>query len=91
MARLRTAMDSAFWDLDLATPRVLDGNAKAIPGEPFPMDGARASRALRIQQVSLLGNGFPLGIIPSLSPTSSKDLGSFSLQSLLLKPSTSNW
>lgn len=91
MARLRTAMDSAFWDLNVATPQVLDGTAKSIPGEPFPMDGARGSRALRIQQVSLLGNGFPLGIIPSYSPTSSKDLGSFTLQSLLLAPSTSNW
>ncbi|XP_062097043.1 protein TRIGALACTOSYLDIACYLGLYCEROL 4, chloroplastic [Humulus lupulus] len=91
MARLRTAMDSAFWDLDVATPRVLEGAAKAVPGEPFPMDAARASRAIRIQQVSFLGNGFPLGIIPSYSPTSSKDLGSFTLQSLLLKPVTSNW
>ena len=91
MARLRTAMDSAFWDLDVATPQVLDGVAKAVPGEPIPMDGARASRALRLQQVSLLGNGFPLGLIPSYSPPSSKDLGSFSLQSLFLSPSTSNW
>ncbi|PON58889.1 hypothetical protein PanWU01x14_164040 [Parasponia andersonii] len=91
MARLRTAMDSAFWDLDVATPRVFEGTAKAVPGEPFPMDGARASRALRMQQVSFLGNGFPLGIIPSYSPSSSKDLGSFALQSLLLKPATSNW
>ncbi|KAF4395252.1 hypothetical protein CsatB_007150 [Cannabis sativa] len=91
MARLRTAMDSAFWDLDVATPRVLEGSAKAVPGEPFPMDATRASRAIRIQQVSFLGNGFPLGIIPSYFPTSSKDSGSLSFQSLFLKPATSNW
>ncbi|KAF4369875.1 hypothetical protein F8388_011745 [Cannabis sativa] len=71
MARLRTAMDSTFWDLDVATPRVLEGSAKAVPGEPFPMDATRASGAIRIQQVSFLGNGFPLGIIPSYFPTSS--------------------
>ncbi|KAK2993750.1 hypothetical protein RJ640_029197 [Escallonia rubra] len=63
MANLRTAMDSAFWDLNLATPQTLDGVARAIPGEPVPLDGARGSRALRIQQLSLMGNGFPLVIL----------------------------
>ncbi|XP_062000529.1 protein TRIGALACTOSYLDIACYLGLYCEROL 4, chloroplastic [Rosa rugosa] len=91
MANLRTAMDSAFWDLNVSSPHTLEGSAKAIPGDPFPLDGARASRALRIQQLSLLGTGFPLGIIPSYSPASHKDSGSFSLQSLLLRPATSNW
>jgi len=91
MANLRTAMDSTFWDLNVSSPRILEGSARAIPGEPFPLDGARASRALRIQQLSLLGNGFPLGIIPSYGPAAHKELGSFSLQSLLLKHATSRW
>lgn len=91
MARLRTAIDSAFWDLDVSSPQLLEGTAKSVPGEPFPMDAARASRALRIQQISLMRNGFPLGIIPSFSPTSTKELGSFSLQSLLLQRATSKW
>ncbi|KAM3323152.1 protein TRIGALACTOSYLDIACYLGLYCEROL 4, chloroplastic [Capsicum chacoense] len=90
MANMRTAMDAAFWDLNISTPRVLDGTARSIPGEPIPLDGTKASRALRIQQLSLLGNGFPLGIIPSFSPTN-KELGSFALQSLLFKTATSNW
>ncbi|KAK3003411.1 hypothetical protein RJ639_020136 [Escallonia herrerae] len=90
MANLRTAMDSAFWDLNLATPQTLDGVARAIPGEPVPLDGARGSRALRIQQLSLMGNGFPLGIIPSYAPSAAhKELGSFSLQSMLLKATSS--
>lgn len=91
MANLRTAIDSAFWDLNVSSPRTLDGSAKAIPGEPFPLDGARASRVLRVQQLSLLGNGFPLGIIPSYGPAAHKELGSFSLQTLLLRPATSRW
>ncbi|GAB4862010.1 hypothetical protein Ancab_037264 [Ancistrocladus abbreviatus] len=91
MANLRTAMDAAFWDLNIASPQNLDGCAKAVPGEPFPLDGARASRALRVQQLSLLGNGFPLGIIPSLCASPHKELGSFSLQSLLLRTSISDW
>ncbi|CAK9169828.1 unnamed protein product [Ilex paraguariensis] len=91
MANLRTAMDSAFWDQNIATPQTVDATARSIPGEPFPLDGSRASRALRIQQLSLLGNGFPLGIIPSYSPATQNELGSFSLQSLLFKTITANW
>lgn len=84
-------MDATFWDLNISTPRALDGTARSVPGEPIPLDGSRASRALRVQQLSLLRNGFPLGIIPSYSPTSPKELGSFALQSLLFKADTSNW
>ncbi|KAG4132967.1 hypothetical protein ERO13_D08G065500v2 [Gossypium hirsutum] len=66
MANLDSAMGSAFWDQTISTPQILEGSAKSVPGEPFPLDGARASKTLRIQQLSLLRNGFPLGIIPSL-------------------------
>lgn len=92
MANLRTAMDAAFWDLNISTPQALDGISRAVPGESIPLDGTRASKALRIQQLSLLGNGFPLGIIPSYSPSANhKELGSFALQSLLGKAAFRNW
>ncbi|GFP91037.1 protein trigalactosyldiacylglycerol 4 chloroplastic [Phtheirospermum japonicum] len=92
MANLRTAMDAAFWDLNISSPQALDGVARAVPGDPIPLDGARASKALRVQQISLLGNGFPLGIIPSFSPSyNQKDVGSFALQSLLGKVAVGNW
>lgn len=85
-------MDAAFWDLNISTPQALDGVARAVPGDPVPLDGARASKALRIQQLSLLGNGFPLGIIPSFSPSANhKELGSFALQSLLGKAVFEDW
>lgn len=91
MAKLRTAIDAAFWDLNVSTSRTLDGTARAIPGEPMPMNGGRATQALRIQQLSLIGNGFPLGLVPSFSPPSKKELGSFALQSLFLRAATSKW
>ncbi|KAL3624542.1 hypothetical protein CASFOL_031210 [Castilleja foliolosa] len=92
MANLRTAMDAAFWDLNISSPQALDGVARAVPGDPIPLDGTRASKALRVQQISLLGNGFPLGIIPSFSPSSNqKEVGSFALQSLLAKVAMGNW
>lgn len=84
-------MDSEYWDLNIATPRSLHGSARAVPGQSMPLDGTRASRALRIQQLSFLSNGFPLGIIPAYSPPGNKDLGAFSLQSLLFKTVSSNW
>ncbi|KAG8363480.1 hypothetical protein BUALT_Bualt19G0026800 [Buddleja alternifolia] len=92
MANLRTAMDASFWDLNISTPQALDGVSKAIPGDPIPLDGAKSSRAFRIQQISLLGNGFPLGIIPSFSSSANhKELGSFALQSLMGKADFGNW
>ncbi|XP_042017994.1 protein TRIGALACTOSYLDIACYLGLYCEROL 4, chloroplastic-like [Salvia splendens] len=92
MASLRTAMDATFWDLNVSTPQAIDGVCRAIPGDPIPLDGARASRALRFQQISLLGNGFPLGIIPSFSPSiNHKELGSFALQSLIGRAAIGNW
>ncbi|KAJ6872371.1 hypothetical protein NC651_031471 [Populus alba x Populus x berolinensis] len=90
MANLRTAVDSQFWDQPISSSQTLEGCAYSIPGDPFPLEVTRASKALRVQQLSVLGNGFPLGTIPSFSPTSTKDLGSFSLQSLFLKLATSN-
>ncbi|CAH9097215.1 unnamed protein product [Cuscuta epithymum] len=91
MAKLRTAIDSAFWDLNVSTARTLDGTARSIPGEPMPMNGGRTNQALRVQQLSLIGNGFPLGLVPSFSPPSRKELGSFALQSLFLRAAISNW
>ncbi|KAK4268035.1 hypothetical protein QN277_024741 [Acacia crassicarpa] len=91
MGNLRTAMDSAFWDLNVSSPQTIDGCAKAVPGDPFPMDATVSSKALRIQQFSFFRNGFPLGIVPSLSPTSQKSVGSCSLQSLALKVSNPPW
>ncbi|XP_057800248.1 protein TRIGALACTOSYLDIACYLGLYCEROL 4, chloroplastic [Salvia miltiorrhiza] len=92
MANLRTAMDATFWDLNISTPQSIDGVCRAIPGDPIPLDGARASRALRFQQISLLGNGFPLGIIPSFSPSiNHKELGSLAFQSLIGRAVIGDW
>ncbi|CAK7347708.1 unnamed protein product [Dovyalis caffra] len=91
MANLRTAMDSAFWDQPISSSQTLEGCAFSVPGDPFPLEATRASKDDRIPQLSLLRNGFPLGIIPSYSPTSTKDLGSFSLHSHFLKLTTSNY
>ena len=63
MANLELAMDFVFWDQNISTPKTLEGSAKLVPGEPFLLDGARASKALRIQQLAFLKNGFILGLL----------------------------
>jgi hypothetical protein len=90
MAKLRTAIDSSFWDLNISSPQNLDGWAKAVPGDPFPLDASVSSRIFRHQQLSeQLSPRF--GIIPSFAPSSVKEVGSFSLQSLLLNLTTNRW
>ena len=92
MAKLKTSIDSSFWDFNVASPQLHEGWVKSVPGDPFPLDGSVASRVLRPRQLSVIGNGLPLPVIvPSLSPTSPKDLGSFCLQSLLLKLANPRW
>ncbi|KAK8961223.1 hypothetical protein KSP40_PGU016681 [Platanthera guangdongensis] len=90
MANLRLAMDAGFWDLNVASPQTLDGAARSVACGPAPLPSARASRTDRPLQLSFLRNVFPLGLIPSLSPTPYKELGSFSLQSTLLSHAFSN-
>lgn len=98
MANLRTSMDASFYDLNIATPQTLTGAARSIPGEPAPVDGAYASKLLRMQQLSLLGQGFPLGLIPSYAPpllssssSSQKDSASLSFQTLWTEKPAENW
>ncbi|KAG0459008.1 hypothetical protein HPP92_022136 [Vanilla planifolia] len=83
-------MDAAFWDLNVASPRTLDGVVRLVAGDPAPSCTARASRTSRPQQLALLRHFLPFKIIPSFSPTLFKELGSFCLQSLLLAPAFNN-
>ena len=87
MAKLRTAIDSSFWDLNISSPQNLDGWAKFVPGDPFPLDASVSSRLFRHQQLPR----FPFRIFPSLAPSPKKEYGSFSLQSLLLDFTGHRW
>ncbi|KAI5423188.1 protein TRIGALACTOSYLDIACYLGLYCEROL 4, chloroplastic [Lathyrus oleraceus] len=91
MAKLRTAIDSSFWDLNISSPQTLDGWAKHVPGNPIPLDASVSSRVFRHQQLSELTSHVPFGIVPSLAPSPRKEFGSFSLQSLLLNLTGNSW
>ncbi|CAK8560031.1 unnamed protein product [Lathyrus sativus] len=91
MAKLRTAIDSSFWDLNISSPQTLDGWAKHVSGDPIPLDNSVSSRVFRHQQLSELTSYVPLTIVPSLAPSPRKECGSFSLQSLLLDLTGKHW
>ncbi|XP_039685225.1 protein TRIGALACTOSYLDIACYLGLYCEROL 4, chloroplastic isoform X2 [Medicago truncatula] len=91
MAKLRTAIDSSFWDLNISSPQNLDGWAKFVPGDPIPLDASVSSRLYRHQQLPHITPHFPFGIIPSSVPSPKKEHGSFSLQSLLLDFTGPRW
>jgi len=91
MARLRTAIDSSFWDLNISSPQNLDGWAKLVPGDPIPPDASVSSRLFRHQQLPEITSHFSFPIIPSLAPSPKKEYGSFSLQSLLLDFTGHRW
>ncbi|MED6111634.1 hypothetical protein PIB30_053984 [Stylosanthes scabra] len=92
MAKLiRSAIDSSFWDFNVASPQTFDGRAKSIPGDPFPIDGSVSSRVSRPIQLSFIRAHSPLWVIPSFSPTTPKDLGSFSIHSLLFRLASPTW
>lgn len=81
-------MDAAFWDLSTPSPLTLDGVARSIPGDALPLRTSPSCLALRPQQLSFFRNAFPLGLVPSFSPS---EIGSFAIQSLLAGFATSNW
>ncbi|KAL5098076.1 hypothetical protein RYX36_002403 [Vicia faba] len=87
MRKLRWVMDGGgFWDLDISTPKTLDGLACPVPGDPLPLGlsrGARLSRPRQLQFMQLFMNA-------SLLPTFSQPQG-FTLQRLLSLPFSDNW
>ncbi|CAN6461258.1 unnamed protein product [Victoria cruziana] len=46
----------------------MDGVARAVPGDPFPVGLARAGTTLRAQQLPVFARGFPLRLIPNFCP-----------------------
>ncbi|KAK9725215.1 hypothetical protein RND81_05G129000 [Saponaria officinalis] len=66
------------------------GAPRPYPGTRFPTWVSSGSGFTG--PTTFLSNGFPLGIIPSFNePPNNKQLGSFALQSLLLRPFFGDW
>lgn len=87
MNKLRWAMDGGFWDLDRSTPRTLEGEGRAVPGEPLPLGVSRGTRLSRPKQIDFFQRFMFAPFIPSYSASSH----GLSLQRALALPFTQNW
>ncbi|XP_028759252.1 protein TRIGALACTOSYLDIACYLGLYCEROL 4, chloroplastic isoform X1 [Neltuma alba] len=87
MRKLRWAMDGAgFWDLDVSTPKTLDGLACPVPGDPIPLGISRGTRLSRPNQIDFIQRFMHAPLIPSYS----KPQG-LSLQRVLTIPFSDSW
>lgn len=93
MKKLRWAMDGGFWELDVSTPVTLEGEARAVPGDPLPLGLSRGTKLSRSKQIHFFQRFMSAPFIPSYSPaTPAHGGGGFSLQRVLAIPMfNQNW
>ena len=86
MKKLRWAMDGAFWDLDISTPRTLDGLSRPVPGDPLPLGISRGARLSRPKQIDFMQRFMAAPFVPSYAAAHG-----FSIQRVLTIPVAENW
>ncbi|KAI9196381.1 hypothetical protein LWI28_023443 [Acer negundo] len=86
MKKLRWAMEGDFWELDVSTPRTLDGTARPVPANPLPLGLSRGTTISRPKQIDFFQRFMFLPFIPSFSAQSN-----FTLQRVLTIPFSENW
>ena len=67
MKKLRWAMDGNFWELDVSTPRTLEGEARAVPGRALPLGLSRGTRLSRPKQIDFMQRFMAAPFVPSYS------------------------
>ncbi|XP_008360217.3 protein TRIGALACTOSYLDIACYLGLYCEROL 4, chloroplastic-like isoform X1 [Malus domestica] len=86
MKKLRWAMDGSFWDLDVSTPRTLDGLVRPVPGDPLPLGLTRGPRLSRPKQIDFMQRFMASIFVPSYTAADG-----FTLQRVLTLPIGENW
>lgn len=86
MKKLRWATEGEFWELDLSTPRTLEGTARPVPGNPLPLGVSRGTALSRPKQIDFFQRFMFLPFIPSFSPPNN-----FTVQRVLTIPFHENW
>ncbi|TXG71504.1 hypothetical protein EZV62_000083 [Acer yangbiense] len=79
-------MEGDFWELDVSTPRTLDGTARPVPANPLPLGLSRGTTISRPKQIDFFQRFMFLPFIPSFSAQSN-----FTLQRVLTIPFSENW
>ncbi|KAJ1393111.1 hypothetical protein SESBI_35289 [Sesbania bispinosa] len=87
MRKLRWVMDGGgFWDLDVSTPKTLDGLACPVPGDPLPLGLSRGTRLSRSKQLHFMQRFMHAPLLPTFAQPHG-----FSLQRVLSLPFSDNW
>ncbi|KAL5782804.1 hypothetical protein ACOSP7_007833 [Xanthoceras sorbifolium] len=86
MKKLRWAMEGDFWELDVSTPRTLEGTALAVPANPLPLGLSRGTRLSRPKQIDFFQRFMYAPFVPSFSAPAN-----FTLQRVLTIPFSENW
>lgn len=86
MKKLRWAMDGAFWDLDVSTPRTLDGVGRPVPGDPLPLGLSRGARLSRPKQIAFMQRFMYAPFVPSYAAANG-----FTLERVLTIPFADKW
>ncbi|KAK7329355.1 hypothetical protein VNO77_23516 [Canavalia gladiata] len=87
MRKLRWVMDGGgFWDLDISTPKTLDGVACPSPGDPLPLGLSRGTRLSRPRQLQFMHTFMHAPLIPSYA----QPYG-LTLHRVLSLPFSHNW
>ncbi|KAK7303867.1 hypothetical protein RJT34_14784 [Clitoria ternatea] len=87
MRKLRWVMDGGgFWDLDISTPKTLDGLACPVPGDPLPLGLSRGTKLSRPRQLHFMHRFMHAPLIPSYSI-----LHGLSLHRVLSLPLLHDW
>ncbi|XP_042476637.1 protein TRIGALACTOSYLDIACYLGLYCEROL 4, chloroplastic [Macadamia integrifolia] len=91
MRNLRWAMDAGFWDLDMSTPRVIDGVARPVLGDPLPLGLSRGTRLSRPKQIDFMQRFIYMPFVPSYVGDPASDSHGLSLQRVITFPFRENW
>ncbi|KAA8528157.1 hypothetical protein F0562_035592 [Nyssa sinensis] len=91
MKKLRWTMDGSFWDLDMSTPRTIDGLARPVPGDPLPLGITRGVRLSRPKQIDFFQRFIYMPFVPSYAGNSARGGDGLSLQRVLTFPFGERW
>ncbi|KAL5546638.1 hypothetical protein UlMin_006325 [Ulmus minor] len=92
MKKLRWVIDGGgFWEVDMSSPATVDGLARPVPGDTFPLGLSRGARLSRPKQIDFMQRFMSTPFLPSYSSNPSNGGDGFVLQRVLTIPFAQNW
>jgi len=80
-------MGGEFWELDVSTPRTLEGLARPVPGDPIPLGLSRGCSLSRAKQLHFMQRFMTAPFVPSYAAASD----GLALHRVLTIPFSENW